>query len=337
MAKYGIREICDVVFKAKVNGQKVGNKAFAKGQPVIYFDTLKTSSLEGAATTVYATGGKGNPRLVAWDGERTLTFNMEDALISPMGLAILAGAGLIEVGADKETKTGFYTVATGGKVTIDTTATKAIVDDKEYTPASGVITLDQEVYPVGSTVEVIYEVPASKVNTMIRHITERINITTDGQTSVTLGKAAKKGTDLWYGVVTENGEVPTILTSGKDIVNGATLSNLKNLKSGDVLFVDYYAEETVAGSGTQVDIEPGKFSGSFYIEGSTLWRDTAGADHPVEIVIPNGKVQSNFTFNMANSGDPSTFSFVVDALADYTEFDKTKKVLASMQIMEETI
>ena len=68
MAKYGIREICDVVFKAKADNQSIGSKKFKKGQPVIYFDSLKTSSLEGAATTVYATGGKGNPRLVAWDG-----------------------------------------------------------------------------------------------------------------------------------------------------------------------------------------------------------------------------------------------------------------------------
>lgn len=67
MVKYGIREICDVVFKAKKK-VTIGNTEFEKGAPVIYFDTLKTSSLEGAATTVYATGGKGNPRLVAWDG-----------------------------------------------------------------------------------------------------------------------------------------------------------------------------------------------------------------------------------------------------------------------------
>ena len=80
--KFGIREICDVVLKAKA-AQKVGNKIFYKHEPVIYFDTLKTSSLEGAATTVYAQGGRGNSRLVAWEGERTVTFTMEDALISP--------------------------------------------------------------------------------------------------------------------------------------------------------------------------------------------------------------------------------------------------------------
>lgn len=64
--KYGIREICDVCFRAKAT-QKIGNKTFYKDEPVIYFNSLKTSSLEGAATTVYATGGRGNSRLVAWD------------------------------------------------------------------------------------------------------------------------------------------------------------------------------------------------------------------------------------------------------------------------------
>ena len=95
--KFGVREICDVVLKAKAN-QRVGNKIFYKNEPVIYFDTLKTSSMEGAATTVYAQGGRGNFRLIAWEGERTVTFTMEDALISPAGFMILSGAGLIEAG-----------------------------------------------------------------------------------------------------------------------------------------------------------------------------------------------------------------------------------------------
>ena len=84
--KFGVREICDVVLRAK-SAQKIGNKIFYKNEPVIYFDTLKTSSMEGAATTVYAQGGRGNARLVAWEGERTVTFTMEDALISQIGRA----------------------------------------------------------------------------------------------------------------------------------------------------------------------------------------------------------------------------------------------------------
>ena len=274
MAKYGIREICDVVFKAKKDNQTVGSKSFMKGEPVIYFDTLKTSSLEGAATTVYATGGKGNPRLIAWDGERTLTFNMEDALISPMGLAILTGAGLIDANDE------------------------------------------------GATV--------------YRHVTQRLKAGDQGAVTFVdeKGKALTpaSGKPIWFGVVDGEGDLPEKLTKAE------TAAAVKGTKAGDYVFVDYYLEEKgTARKVTQVDIEPGKFSGSFYIEGSTLWRDTEGVDHPVEIVIPNGKVQSNFTFTMANSGDPSTFNFVVDALADYTAFDLGKKVLCCMQIVGDEI
>ena len=83
MAKYGIREVTDMVFKAK-SAMSIGAKTFAVGQPVLVIDSAKSSTLEGASTTVYAQGGRGNPRRIAWDGEKTLTFKFQDALISPI-------------------------------------------------------------------------------------------------------------------------------------------------------------------------------------------------------------------------------------------------------------
>jgi hypothetical protein len=38
---------------------------------------------------------------------------------------------------------------------------------------------------------------------------------------------------------------------------------------------------------------------------------------------------------MASSGDPSTFTFTMDAFPDYTRFDKSKKVLAAIQIIKD--
>ena len=57
---------------------------------------------------------------------------------------------------------------------------------------------------------------------------------------------------------------------------------------------------------------------------------------PAEFIIPNCKIQSNFNFTMASSGDPSTFTFTMDAFPDYTRFDHSKKVLAAIQIIEES-
>lgn len=65
--RFCVREICDVVFKAK-SDMKIGKTTFKKGQPVLYIDSAKTSTIEGASTTVYAQGGKGNNRLIAWEG-----------------------------------------------------------------------------------------------------------------------------------------------------------------------------------------------------------------------------------------------------------------------------
>jgi hypothetical protein len=40
---------------------------------------------------------------------------------------------------------------------------------------------------------------------------------------------------------------------------------------------------------------------------------------------------------MASSGDPSTFTFTMDAFPDYTRFDKSKKVLAALQIIKSDV
>lgn len=118
--KFGVREICDVTFKAAANNQKVGNKVFKKYQPVFMIDTARTSNFEQASTTVYAQGGRGYSRLIAWEGEKTMTFTVEDALMSPMGLAVLSGAGLIKHGMDDSARVHVTVQASvsGGKAEV---------------------------------------------------------------------------------------------------------------------------------------------------------------------------------------------------------------------------
>jgi hypothetical protein len=296
--KFGVREICDVVLKAKAN-QKVGNKIFYKNEPVIYFDTLKTSSMEGAATTVYAQGGRGNSRLMAWEGERTITFTMEDALISPAGFMILSGAGLIEA----------------------TDAKPIMVHTTEQT--------DAVVIAANGDIEItLQEAP---------YVPE-------------MGKTGF-GEDFIYVMVMKNGEIATepfipSAVDGKvikltkewtdesrsDVEQQARVNDLSDFYAGCVVLVDYYVARK--GMAQQIDITPDKFGGNYYLEASTLFRNTEGIGMPAEFIIPNCKIQSNFTFTMASSGDPSTFTFTMDAFPDYTRFDRTKKVLAAIQIIE---
>lgn len=282
--KFGVREICDVVLKAKA-AQKIGNKMFYKDEPVIYFDTLKTSSLESATNTVYAQGGSGNARLVAWEGERTVTFTMEDALISPAGFSILSGAGLIEASEEEKIKVHVTERTDEVKVTESGAGSERIVTGVE-------ITLNNVPYDAA-----------------------------DG--------------NYIYVMLLENGEVvsePYIPANieGKVI----TLNNsddLNKFTKGCVVLVDYYTEKSTGA--TQIDITPDKFGGNYYLEASTLFRDQNGVDMPAEFIIPNCKIQSNFTFTMAASGDPSTFTFTMDAFPDYTRFNKTKKVFAAIQMI----
>lgn len=263
--KMGVREICDVVLKAKSN-VKIGSHTFAAGEPVIYFDTAKTSSMESAATTVYAQGGKGNSRLIAWEGEKTLTFKMEDALISPKGLAILSGADLIQADSTKK---------------------------------------------------------------IIAHTTEQILVAVDGK--VTVSKTPAASGDIYVMLLDNNGEMSNIPVKCAVPASGMDIT-CAMLKQGDVVMVDYYVE--YAADAVQIDITPDQFAGYYYLEASTLFRREAdGKDLPAEFIIPKVKIQSNFTFNMAATGDPSSFAFTMDAFPDYTKFDKTKKVLASIQVL----
>lgn len=319
--RFGVRECCDVVLKAKAN-QKVGNKIFYKDEPVIYFDTLKTSTLEGAATTVYAQGGKGNARLMAWDGERTVTFTMEDALISPEGFMILSGAGLVEATSAKTIKQHITT-----RTTIDNASEGTVTIKLPEIPYFGVdndghaISVTNTSYDLKNNAaenycyilmldgdEVCSEpfIPDSVVK----------NSDDDGCT-LTLRK-----TDDVYANITEEGTTYT------------NPFKSTGFKANDAVLVDYYLERTSGAQ--QINITPDKFGGNYYLEASTLFRDTNGVDMPAEFIIPNCKIQSNFSFTLSGSGDPSTFSFTMDAFPDYTRFDKTEKVLAALQIISET-
>jgi hypothetical protein len=244
---------------------------------------------------------------MAWEGERTVTFTMEDALISPAGFMILSGAGLVEAGELD---------VNGNAKKIKVHATEQIDSDN--------ITVESE----------------------------------KGEVRITLSQKPyfEEGEDYVYVMMLKNGEVdtePFIPAAVEDNVvvlqekwtdagrtdanhqsRGNDLTPFYNAKKSDlVVLVDYYVERSTGVS--EITITPDKFGGYYYLEASTLFRNTDGVDMPAEFIIPNCKIQSNFTFSMASSGDPSTFTFTIDAFPDYTRFDKTKKVLAAIQIVTE--
>ena len=306
--KFGVREICDVVLKAKA-AQKIGNKIFYANEPVIYFDTLKTSSMEGAATTVYAQGGRGNTRLVAWEGERTVTFTMEDALISPEGFMILSGAGLIDASESKPIYQHVTETVDAGETTVSSDGVSIKISNKPYLPANKGDNYAYVMFMKGG--EIITE----------PYIPQHQELTPDSE-----GK---------YTIVVAGHPNYNFETEGEQNHTDYTIKEGSEVEAGkfDAVLVDYYVERQ--SDAQQIEITADKFGGNYYLEASTLFRDQNGVDMPAEFIIPNCKIQSNFTFTMASSGDPSTFTFTMDAFPDYTRFDHSKKVLAAIQIIKD--
>lgn len=284
--RFGIREICDVVLRAK-SYQTLGNRKFYKNEPVLYFDTLRTSTLEGAATTVYAQGGRGYTRLIAWEGERTLTFTMEDALLSPESFSILSGAGLLDA-----TKEAPIYVHQTSQVEVETANTIVIPDKACW---NGFADHENEMYHRSADIFVMVLGDDGQVDAE-PCIPVSVSYTEDGKSTLTC------------------------------------YSHAGVLPSGTIVLVDYYVKRT--GGAQMIEITADKFGGNYYLEASTLFRrESDGVDMPAEFIIPNCKVQSNFTFSMAANGDPSTFTFTMDAFPDYTKFDQTHKVLAAIQVI----
>lgn len=267
---------------------------FKAGQPCLWLDTAKTSSMEGAATTVYAQGGRGNPRLIAWEGEKTLTFTVEDALISEQSLAMLTGAGLAKVDAENVSYAHMtYEVRAENADALD--LTKCFKDGEE-------------------------------VEFCVNNIMPAYAVVLNGAGGVKryLPKALAHDEDM----------------TAKQFTYIRDAETDPGIDEGDIVRVDCYIKKK---QGQIITIDATNFAGYYYIEAETLFRDEeTGKDIPATFVIPRGKIQSNFTFSMASTGDPSTFTFTIDAFPAYTKWDEMgagsespKRVLAAIQVLDD--
>ena len=306
--KFGVRECANIVFRAKQE-TVIGTSSFHVGQPVLYIDTATTSAMEQASSTVYAQGGRGNARLIAWEGDKTLTFTVTDALISPVSLAMLSGAGLIkESGQDVHVHatTAAVMEVSEGVGTID--LTDALVEFGNLSGTNAISVDDGKDAPI-------------------------FIIKTEDDGSIT-GDIVVAGTtedQLKYVYDATSGKASLKVTSPKwNSASGAAISESINV------LVDYYVIKK-SDNVSEIQITPADFAGYYYVEADTLFRSqSTGIDMPANLTFPNVKVQSGFTISMSGTGDPSTFDFTMDAFPGYTYFDKTKEVLCVIQVVEDS-
>lgn len=200
--------------------------------------------------------------MIAWEGDKTLTFTVEDALLSPIGFSVLSGAGL------------FKTSSVSEKVHFHMTSMATLGTD-------GKVDLSDAIAPYGEAAICVSDAPLYVMG-----------IDEDGSINGVLYQSTE--TTVTDGVITLTGITPAITESTN-------------------VMVDYYIDLP----GTQVfeaDITENTFAGYFYVEADTLFRQqSTGRDLPANLTFPNVKIQSNFTITMAGTGDPSAFSFTMDA------------------------
>lgn len=177
--RYGIKEVADVTFYDI-------NEDGSRGNPVLYLDTLKVSTIEQTAETSDARGGKGNPKLITWDYGKDITVTLEDALFSAKSLSIMFGNGTVNSVSGNITKTVMARLADDAKIdtiTIDVydATSKGSVRQKiayrdlakykiekptVYDENSNLVVCDAEgkcaALAKGDRVFITYEIPVSK-------------------------------------------------------------------------------------------------------------------------------------------------------------------------------
>jgi hypothetical protein len=84
MAKYGYRDITDVMFFD-----------LATGNPVVFMDYLQTASQAFGSEIVYARGGRGSPKLVGFQSNNSMEMEMNSPLITPELLGIMFGSTVV--------------------------------------------------------------------------------------------------------------------------------------------------------------------------------------------------------------------------------------------------
>lgn len=198
-------------------------------------------------------------------------------MLSPMGFAVLSGAGLLKGNKEDIVHVHTTSVAYSSAGTID--LTDALSPEEKICPTAP-----------------IFAVVAEEDGSITGELIDDIEVSADG----------------------------------KQLIGD-------NIKAGKTLFVDFYIQK-VSSNVSELQIDAENFAGYYYVEASTLFRrQNDGVDMPAELTLPNVKIQSNFTFSMASSGDPSTFTFTMDAFPGYTYFNPTRKVLCAIQIIEDAM
>lgn len=136
--QYGIKEVADcTLYSIALN--KYNEEIYI---PVVYFDTLKVSTLNQTNSSVSAKGGLGNPDLIIWDYGKSIEVELQDALYTPAHQSLMWG-GKFGIGKTKVYGAWdpyIYEKDKNGKpIYLKKLVAKALNYDEDGKPADGTI------------------------------------------------------------------------------------------------------------------------------------------------------------------------------------------------------
>lgn len=284
--KYAIKEVADVMF------YELDSKG-APSAPVLYLDTLKTSTLSQSSEVVDARGGKGNVKILSWDTNKELTIEMEDAVFSAKSLQIMFG-GDMSVTDDKQ----------------EVLKTLKADDIKLADGSDTYLTfkLNGNVYYIAKTL-----VTAFSYNHPTISGSKTVTI---GNVQRTLGKEVDKPVAVsqvldWtknYGAKDSGNSSPI------QVIEFVTFDLLDCTSQASSRTAE--GEKGIVSGGMTINIGAEFGSNTYYITGDTYARNVAsGKDEFLQFIIPKGKVSAeDVSLTMEADGDPATFSMTVQCL-----------------------
>ena len=273
--KYAIKEVADVMF------YELDSKG-APSAPVLYLDTLKTSTLSQSSEVVDARGGKGNVKILSWDTNKELTIEMEDAVFSAKSLQIMFGGDMTVTGSTQEVLKTLKSSDIGFPTGETTYLTFKLNGNPYYIDKAKVTAFSYNSATVtGETIgEVVYG----------KEVSDPVAVAVPDFANM-IGKKDSSSSS-----VTQKIEFVTfdLLDCVDAVTNG----------SG------------IVSEGMTINIGAEFNSNTYYITGDTYARNVAsGKDEFLQFIIPKGKVSAeDVSLTMEADGDPATFSMTVQCL-----------------------
>lgn len=303
--KYGIKEVCDITF------YEIDSATGKPGNPVLYIDTAKVSTLEQAAESVDATGGKGNVPLITWDYGRDITMTLEDALFSARSLEIMFGANAGAPAGERIQKTLTFTASLPSSYTNP----QGLGADNYFNEA---VTCGCPTYwegPDGKTHAFLTQSSGNWIPTPY---------TDTGMTSTNPNSRPKivRARDgyVWGDVESK----PTDTNNQREF---------KAFENGEAYFITF---EVQYKSAMTIDITSSNFPGTYYVTGDTYARsEKTGTDSFFQLIIPKAKVLSeDVSLTMEAEGDPSTFQMNLKVLRNQEANQKGMVQLVKYELPE---